>query len=993
MPQDPYNPGQRDWDNKLHQTNHSLANKERNPVDHGSDNGDKSDLQSQEKNLYNPSDIQSLQPKRFQRFKANRKTATGLGIGGGIVAILVAAFVSFLPMKLEMLIKSVSEQVMQIPQDAIEERTQYLVAHYLTLRVLGMDKTPDTYRGTPFASMFKTWQANKFEDKLGIKIESQNRDTNRQRATNWKITFADGSSINGAGGNLDDIMRQINIDNSKDMRRFVNTTVKDKTKFHQFYKRYALRKTLMRTKGVSKWAWLPESATEKIDDYNKRKSALKKELRKNLYAGPLRATSRASAHLACLMNNNDCEKLKRKGFGTTVEPNYPDETIDCSDTADTEACERHNKTVQDTRNNLESAASTSQEDASKAIEDMADNPEASKEVQKLITKQAVAKVAGGAAILDMIAKAVDSVDKGSINQIVYDRNTIASAGIAAELTSINDQWKDGSLSGDQFNITMEALSDYGANPAWQTLIGTRKPSNESISRDCRDDDNQPKETVLPKGQLVCDDKMLITDKTGFTDAAWWKGIVKVADIWNKTAGSVFDAILGAIDYAVGAVGIDKLVEWIMDKTGLGQFIAGYLEKFMSFIFGMPYTGDDTGQDLGDGMIAGQTTFAMTLGESSLDFDPETGETREQNNGLGIGGAIMDPEQVAVAQRRIAQQKTELDSQQSMMARLFDTENTNSFVSQMAIHLPTSSGEFKNFGTTLMNSFASIFTPKTDAAAAIKNPFFSVNVMYGYANSEDLQVNPSELTPERCLELEEERENSYKKLDKYPIMVYTKTNPCALEKVVGASLEAMLTEEYPDDFKLEGDTSTGEPTTGGNGGGVGEWFWPLGEKVWNQQRAAFLGDHYAGGGFLGSGDSSVDISFGAADEGLPVYAMLGGTVKQQPLGRSSYSCTGSPNSSNNGGLMIESKVGSTTVVIVYAHGYNVKFKTGDTVPAGAQIMNLGNVGNSCGSHLHMDATANGKNFCLQDAFLAMGNGQTPNLANMTSIATSTCGGRG
>lgn len=176
------------------------------------------------------------------------------------------------------------------------------------------------------------------------------------------------------------------------------------------------------------------------------------------------------------------------------------------------------------------------------------------------------------------------------------------------------------------------------------------------------------------------------------------------------------------------------------------------------------------------------------------------------------------------------------------------------------------------------------------------------------------------------------------------------------------------------------------------GGAGGWSWPLGEKQWKAHRSAFLGDHYKGGGFLGSGNSSVDISWGDSDTGTPVYAMLSGNVITQPLGRSSYTCSGEPNGDNNGGMMIESDLDGKKVVIAYAHGDNPKFTAGDTVNGGEQIMALGNVGNSCGSHLHMDATYNGKNFCLQDLFLAMDKGETPDMEKLVEKATPTCSGR-
>lgn len=178
----------------------------------------------------------------------------------------------------------------------------------------------------------------------------------------------------------------------------------------------------------------------------------------------------------------------------------------------------------------------------------------------------------------------------------------------------------------------------------------------------------------------------------------------------------------------------------------------------------------------------------------------------------------------------------------------------------------------------------------------------------------------------------------------------------------------------------------------SGSVAGGWSWPLGKKAWKDHRSAFLGSHYAGGGFLGGGNSSVDISWGGSDDGAPIYSMLDGIVKTQPLGRSSYRCVGTPNSSNNGGMMIESRVDGHVIQIAYAHGSDPKFRANQRVKSGQQILKLGNVGNSCGSHLHMDVAYDGKSVCPQDIFLSLDKGKAPNMSELVRKATLTCAGR-
>ncbi len=189
------------------------------------------------------------------------------------------------------------------------------------------------------------------------------------------------------------------------------------------------------------------------------------------------------------------------------------------------------------------------------------------------------------------------------------------------------------------------------------------------------------------------------------------------------------------------------------------------------------------------------------------------------------------------------------------------------------------------------------------------------------------------------------------------------------------------------------TTTETPTTGGGSTtvGTGGLAWVLGESAWKSNRARFLRGHYDSGNYGGGTPASVDISYGGID-GKPVYAISGGTVTTQPLGRSSRICSGTPNGSDNGGLVITSNINGHTLKIYYVHGKNVTYKVGATVATGAQIMEVGNVGNSCGSHLHMDVIYDGASICPQDLFLAMDSGNPIDFAALVAkrgIGGKTC----
>ncbi len=169
---------------------------------------------------------------------------------------------------------------------------------------------------------------------------------------------------------------------------------------------------------------------------------------------------------------------------------------------------------------------------------------------------------------------------------------------------------------------------------------------------------------------------------------------------------------------------------------------------------------------------------------------------------------------------------------------------------------------------------------------------------------------------------------------------------------------------------------------------GDTSWPVDKGFWETDKSDFLDSHGGAGTFTSPGTNGMAVDIGKPPDGSSVYAMVGGKVVKKPLGRSTYSCTGTPNPSNNGGLMVESKVQDGTLLVAYAHGEAVTGK--DTVETGEQIMKLGNVGNSCGGHLHLDMSFNSRNICPQDVFLALAAGSSIDWKQMADKARLPCG---
>jgi len=866
------------------------------------------------------------EPSRIRRILSNKRALTGLGIGGGITTLLFSSFVAFLPLKLELLIKAVSQEVMEIPQDAVEKRLQYLLSTYIAHKVLGVANPADTYPGTPVQSLFKTWQSSKMQERLGIKIES-NRTNNGQTATKWKVTFTNGEVIEGGNDNFSQISHKIN--STAEMKRFLKNEFKQASKHDKALWRLGGRKSMMRTAGVTRWAWLPDPALDKIDSWNEKKLALRKEFRKKTYEPVKRALGRVGFHIACLTDYQSCRDLKNKRYSTELDdPPAESANIDCPEGDAGADCRANRDAVgEKSAAEIDEMNDAVDKELDGIIEgDGGSDNASSKQISKIISKQLLSKIAAGVGIVDTVARIVNGIDNGALNQVIYDRNTVAYVGYGAEFLSSADQMKLGELTFDQFNILAEILENYGASPTFQALTGQIDPSGKYYERDCGAD---AEPTVLPKGQTNCPERMIITDKTSFTSAAWWQPISKFADLYLNSVGRIFDLFNGFL----GLVGFNAVMEKLF--TLIPGFAKEAIEKafanVLELVIGVAVSGDDTGKEAGDNIAGGITGAAFKLGETSLDTDEEG---VPNGTGLGIGGEIMTPSQVAAAEERIAAEDADARAHRSVFAQIFDTEDTHSFVSQMAMRVPTSTGEIKGIGNMISSSIASIFAPKSRAAATA-NPFFSVNIMYGYTKTSELEADPKQYTAEKCAELEKQREESYKSPSEtnhqFPILVYTKSNPCALEKTVAAVGEASFTGDYPKDFRLENDNVAaggGAAESGENPSEKG-YVWPITKGDYKPLSNCFRKPGHTG----------IDIPV----SNKPVHAAADGkVVTTDPSGRS------------DGGkyIVIKHNDGHWTN---YQHLSSISVNENDDVKAGQRIGTSGNTGFSTGPHLHFSVT--------------------------------------
>ena len=887
----------------------------------------------------------------LDRFKKNKKALGGLGLG--IAAVLIAAFIALIPAKLETIIKNITNQAAAVPEHIIENRLQYLTAYYLANKMGASfldGESKDIAKGNNVAAiLFLNWRAAKYENMLGLKIESTDRD-GRGRATKWRLTARDESTLD-LDGDTNKIYKE--IQGNRQMREYLNREIKNSTKWRNVYKRYAMRKVLMNKFGVRGWRG-PAKVEDALDKYAEKKKAAKRKIQKKLVQVTIgRIKPHYGNYLTCLIEGGaECKKLRDPNYSTDVEPSTTDREPPSDEDLKQQAKDElgpdaTDEDIQARADELRAdydATSGALDGSSNAdIDSVADdiingdgNGETGGKLSKLFTKEVIKKIAisgaAGLGIIEMMSNLVDGVNEGRVNQINYAMNSEAYAGYAAEWLSTEDKFKAGDLDVANMGAMMETLNRIEDSPLEQQELGSLRGTNSPVYRDCNDDGTKEK---LPEGQYVCEDKLVGRDITKIITQdpykKYWDGISKVNDYYKSSVGKVVDFFSDIVGGITDALGIGKLTEWLVDVTGLGDLVGSLINWIMGLLFVPAVNGLEAAGDAYDAISAGLRVSYNGLFEAGTDAEGKAS---------GGGGRYLSNKEVAVLQQTIYQQQHEEFMSNSFYARVFNPNLQGSLMEGLILRAPTNIAGI--LGSPLA-SISSIMTPRAMAASStVVNPFSVMSA--GYSDNDGyIDADPDKFTPEFCEKSKKEREDSYTRdaipgndTDKdTPIPVPTKSDSCALEKMVVGVGGAMFTDDDNDDYKLGGELGN-QAQTGNEGdpAAAGAFQWPLaanvlsGVTITNCWRSSSSG----------SGHTGLDFPIAV---GTPVHAANSGKVVQA-----------GPGGDAGNYVMIKHSDGHWTN---YQHLSKINVKKGDNVVAGDVIGNSGNTGNSTGAHLHFSIT--------------------------------------
>lgn len=949
-------------------------------------------------------------PSRIRNFLGRRKVLLSAGLGGtGLIVILL--FSSVLQLKLEALISNATKAASAIPGYAVEHKAEYLVTRVLAARMLqvayGLDDTDIEpvfcpTRGAIGCSLLATYTAKYISDEIGldiirmpngntvqVSINAKGRQMLGGYARSWEIEFTRDWSNSGVNKAVQ------KISSHREMRAELKKRV-DK-KYKNTVTRYVARRILMLQYGVRGWRAF-EKTREKIDN---KVADVRTQFKAGMYKNTIgKISPRFAAYLACFQGGTDpCDKLLQNlssDLGTVKKPNPGDDDYDRK-LADYEKWEKQKNGI-----------SKIQQRITGELADVADTSVFGKAISKIFSSKILAAatgvgaVIGAVEVIDLALSGVDAIDDGAGSLVGFDMNSQSFTGFAfGDGTGLVSNWEkikvgdfeDGNTSAEVLN-ELGSLIDCDGSPLCAQENGypvitattaTVSASSGRWERECPSAGSEAYETILlEEGELVCPTFKLIRDFTeSFSSNPLWQSAVAMSKVWMSSGSHT---IVGIYQAAVGAV-FDAATAPFMAIPGIKEIfssISGWaseqlqptIEFVTNTIFNPAVVGYGVPASLNyDGMSGALHTAEWELMRNGI----------QDGQVLGAGGQYLSEEE---AQKVLAYQKSEeaeYFASLPLFDRLFDASLKGSFIQQLALSAPDSGTELALLPSKAIAMLTSSSTASAASSAQTNVSPFGLP-LYGYTiDAEAVTADPSIYTEDYCSASADAREKSYKKVDGVPISVYTKSDPCALEKLVVGSL---ITEANPTDpYAFQPIGATGS-TTSTN---TDEVAWII-DRKWYDNSATHYGvmkghqaDSYPYYSYEGNEGQTyaIDISPSGIN-GAPIYALLGGEVTRVNLPSSA--------ASGNGGLEIKTTLPNGKILMhLYAHGYT-SLKVGDTVETGGPIGTVGNIGRSSVPHIHMEINYDGRPICGNDIFTELANNRPVNFDTLADRATVRCLGR-
>jgi hypothetical protein len=748
----------------------------------------------QEANALNYHNEQEKPGKQKGKSKGGRAKKA---IIGAIVAFVVFGFagvVIYLPtLAIKTLMSNVRHSFSSRIEFAVASREQKYVDKYISkiivpsIKLCGTSISKDCTVVAPGTGItgriFTAWRDNRIEEKLD-KV--------------YGITFVKDVQ----DGNIIQVYKRVGVDGEKvllgnvgehKVTSFVTTEMKNITQSGGIRDRWLARSLLVRKYQASKFCFI---ACAKRDEFGNIKLNAVKKLKIKLIANIVEPRDeKAATYLMCFV-------LGCGGGDEAVQKKADQAGAKLLSKVDSEGLKRIATDIGDKSLKTYLQKKALQAILKPFIADVAGQAEGQAAADAAETAVPIAgQVYKALVIADLIDQVYQKVANKSISKYAKLLNEEAYSKYYTAWTVIDEDIQSGMAKPEDVGAAVQAMQGFDGSRVYEQMTG-------GTLTDIKCNDNVMLRGA--SGALACPEKQ-VQPSLGleeFLNGPYGGLISGVVDAYGQCSGieiagncggvrprTVVHPILHAISWVNNAVG-GLVIEAVSHIPGLGDLMnyltgklsegaAGVLGWFMTKLFPSVINVTAQGPENADQVFAGADVFNNEFAKGAQTSD----------GFIGLGAQQLTPQQEVALDTTISKQREEQFQSGSFFARYLDPSNEMSVagkaVNDLAISLPKvvkAPVSFLGIFSSITKTFSSLVTPHAHAVGLTNRKAIFGVTQYGYpVGSAELNVDPDTLTDSVCAQYKKDREDSKMTDPDTKEVIYTKSDPCMLDKTVTDSL--------------------------------------------------------------------------------------------------------------------------------------------------------------------------------------------------------------
>ena len=582
----------------------------------------------------------------------------GLGISGGVAALIVAGLIGLFGLlsdKLASLVANVYDHEMARAEHSIKQRATKIVLKQVYNKAINQTATSDN---PLLQKLYNQIPLSKITDRLADEKVSFKGVDGKVR-----LTLPDGSTQDFA--NAEDFSNFFaNDPKAVGARALVENATEDETHYLEVYQRHFLRLLMRNEFDIKNW--------KPFD--NKTGDEASKEVTTDAEHAALDgASDDLASNVACATGSDgDCpETDDQRRFPDGDTPGKPtwestNGEKNPTETPDTTTCDGgQSATACQTATESTATGDTKTFDDSFESElgASADNKVAADLAEKV--EADVAKGTCEVCILNTASEVDDLLYNNRAAELIEAERSTQYAGLAANILSADSQIREGKdVSGDEVNDIIKSFdSTTVLKDGKKTVLPGAEQSN-AFSTIFEND---------PTRGIKMDPAKMVGSGGGLNTAN------NVSTLYKETIGNTVHPFLAAYKATVG-----KILDWVSGVLGaltnnipgmksLNEFMAKYAGKLINYAIGSVVSGSETGTTLFNAFDAGTDVTANAFSRDSL------------------GAPKVSATAYAQIGQQVALDNAQDTARQPLTQRLFDTSEPTSFASQLAARLPSSPG--------------------------------------------------------------------------------------------------------------------------------------------------------------------------------------------------------------------------------------------------------------------------------------------------------------